>query len=49
MTGAAAQAPSLGDNIEVATGQRPARIERLTGGCVGETYKVALDDGAAAT
>ncbi len=46
MTGAAAQAPSFGDNIEAATGQRPARIGRLTGGCVGETYKVAFDDGA---
>jgi len=46
VTGAAAQAPSFGDNIEAATGQRPAQIGRLTGGCVGETYKVALDDGA---
>lgn len=31
--------------IEAAIGQRPSRMTRLSGGCIAETYKVALDDG----
>ena len=38
---------SLADAIEAATGQRPAQVTPLSGGCVGETYKVELEDGAA--
>ncbi len=42
----AAQTPSLGDAIEAAMGQRPSQLSRLSGGSVGETYKVELNDGA---
>ncbi len=45
MTGDAGDKPSFGDAIEAATGQRPAQVGRLTGGCVGEIYKVELKDG----
>lgn len=38
-------APGFGDAIEAATGQRPAHVGPLTGGCVGEIYKVELKDG----
>ncbi len=31
--------------IEAAIGKRPSRMTRLSGGCIAETYKVALDDG----
>ena len=45
MTRDTAEAPSFGDNIEAATGRRPARVGRLAGGCIGEIYKVELEDG----
>ncbi len=31
--------------IEAATGRRPSRMARLSGGCIAETYKVELEDG----
>ena len=46
MTGEVTQDPSLGDAIEAAAGQRPSQVKRLTGGDVGEVYKVTLKDGA---
>ncbi len=45
MTRDGAEAPSFGDSIEAATGQRPAQVGKLSGGCVGEIYKVELKDG----
>jgi fructosamine-3-kinase len=44
VTGAAPQGPSFRDAIEAAMGQHPARIGKLSGGDVGETYKVELED-----
>jgi len=38
--------PSFADAIEAATGQRPAQVIPLSGGCIGEIYKVELEDGA---
>ncbi len=51
MTGSAPQplgtgTPSFAAAIEAATGQRPARVIPLSGGCIGEIYKVELEDGA---
>lgn len=38
---------ALADRIEAATGKRPGRMARLSGGCIAETYKVALEGGDA--
>jgi fructosamine-3-kinase len=38
-------AASLAQRIENATGRRPGRMARLSGGCIAETYKVALEGG----
>ena len=45
MTEPAPQTPSFGDAIEAAVGQRPSQVGKLSGGCVGEVYKVELRDG----
>ncbi len=46
MTGQKDLHPSFGDAIEAAVGQRPSQVNKLTGGNVGEVYKVELKDGA---
>ena len=45
MTEQTTQTPSFGDAIEAAVGQRPSQVGKLSGGCVGEVYKVELRDG----
>ncbi len=37
--------PGLVEAIEAATGRRPAQMSPLSGGCIGEIYKVELGDG----
>ncbi len=46
MIGEAPRSPSFGDAVEAAMGQRPARVNTLSGGSVGKVYKVAFKDGA---
>jgi len=46
MTGEAPRSPSFGDAVEAAMGQRPARVNALSGGSVGKVYKVVFKDGA---
>jgi len=36
---------SLPDTIEQLTGQRPDQVSSLSGGCVGEVYKLSMPDG----
>ncbi len=45
MTGSTLRTPTLANAIEAATGRRPARVRPLSGGCIGEIYKVELADG----
>jgi fructosamine-3-kinase len=45
VTEPAPETPSFADAIEAAVGQRPALVGPLSGGCIGEIYKVELPDG----
>ncbi len=45
MSACAARSPSLAEAVEAATGRRPARLGPLSGGCIGEIYKVEFEDG----